>query len=318
MSGDGTPQVAPGPAGSLPCSGRATLPVTVVVATIGRVELVGACVESVLACDPGPAEVVVVDQSGGPEVADRLARCADPRVRVVPCAGTGISRAANMGLRRAGHDVVMMTDDDCTVATDWIAAGWKAHAATGGIASGRVLPAGDPKLVPSTITLTEPRDWTGIRTKGSLYRGNMVGEARAMLALGGFDERATLRRAAEDNDFCYRWAKAGLPLHFAPEMVVWHHDWRSPEQLGATYRTYATGQGAFYAKHLATGDLFVLRFVVTDLRDGLQARLRRWRAGDRDAPPTRRERLVPWLFVGLVDGWREARRIARAGSRPAA
>lgn len=289
----------------------ATLPVSVVVATIGRPKLLEACVTSVLACRPGPDDVVIVDQSDA-GLADRMRALGDDRIRVVPSPVRGISRAVNDGLRAARHDTVMMTDDDCTVAPDWIAAGWDAHAlACGGLVSGRVLPAGDPALVPSAIVSTEFRDWTGVRTKGSLYRGNMVGSAAALLAIGGFDERATLRSAAEDNDFCYRWAKAGLPLHYDPLMVVWHHDWRSASDLRTTYRTYAKGQGAFYAKHLAQGDLHMVRFVASDVREGVRARRHRLLHQHRHDPPTRRELLVPWLFVGLVAGWREERRFHR-------
>jgi GT2 family glycosyltransferase len=92
----------------------------------------------------------------------------------------------------------------------------------------------------------------------------------AVLELGGFDERFGPEEAAEDNEFCYRWLRAGRPLRYEPSLVVEHHDWRTPEELERLYVRYARGEGFFYAKHLRRGDLRMLRFVVRDLAWGLR------------------------------------------------
>jgi GT2 family glycosyltransferase len=82
-----------------------------------------------------------------------------------------------------------------------------------------------------------------------------------VLDLGGFDERFGPEEAAEDNEFCYRWLRAGRPLRYEPSLAVEHHDWRSPDELERLYVRYARGEGFFYAKHLRRGDLRMLRFV---------------------------------------------------------
>ena len=46
------------------------VPVSVVIPTVGRTDLLGACLESLVACDPAAAEVILVDQSGGTHVAE--------------------------------------------------------------------------------------------------------------------------------------------------------------------------------------------------------------------------------------------------------
>jgi GT2 family glycosyltransferase len=85
--------------------------------------------------------------------------------------------------------------------------------------------------------------------------------------VGLFDESELLLLAAEDNDWSYRALRMGVPIIYAPEVIVKHLDWRSESQLIATYQTYARSQGAFYGKHLAHGDLFIaLRVVITLLR----------------------------------------------------
>jgi glycosyltransferase involved in cell wall biosynthesis len=42
----------------------ASVPLSVVLPTIGRAELLVACLASIAACEPGAAEIIVVDQSG--------------------------------------------------------------------------------------------------------------------------------------------------------------------------------------------------------------------------------------------------------------
>jgi glycosyltransferase involved in cell wall biosynthesis len=96
------------------------VPVSVIVPTIGRTELLRACLVSVLACDPAPDEVVVVDQSGHDGVSQVANDLADHRIRVVRCAGRGIARATNAGIRAACNDAVLVTHDDCTIARDWV------------------------------------------------------------------------------------------------------------------------------------------------------------------------------------------------------
>jgi GT2 family glycosyltransferase len=286
-----------------------TVPVTVIVPTIGRLPLLERCLRSVLACDPAPTEVVLVDQSGGSEVDALVDRLADPRLRRVADDGRGIARAMNIGLAAAGCDTVLVTHDDCVVAADWsgrgaaLAARWP-----GAILTGRVLPPDGSAYVPSTKSDPRAHDYTGTVTSGVLYPANMVASRRELQAIGGFDERPSLLVAAEDNDLCYRWLCAGRPLRYEPELVVWHHDWRTPEQLVRTHIGYARAQGAFYAKHLRAGDREVFRMLRWDLRHGVRSQVRgvvrrvpRWQDPYRE--------MVLSLLRGVVTGWFEARRL---------
>src|SRR5207245_11425030 len=47
---------------------------------------------------------------------------ADQRVRVLSDRGTGLSRARNLGVAATTGELVVFTDDDCEVATDWLEA----------------------------------------------------------------------------------------------------------------------------------------------------------------------------------------------------
>jgi glycosyltransferase involved in cell wall biosynthesis len=281
------------------------LPVSVVIPTAGRARPLERVLASIAACRPAPAEVLVVDQSGDAAVDEVVRRYAPARARLVPCNGRGVSSGRNVGLRQASHELVLVTDDDCTVEPDWVGKAWRLAAGdTDTIITGRVLPVGDARAVPSTIDDPERRDYTGERRGGLLFPNNMALNRSAVLALdGGFDERFGPEEAAEDNEFCYRWLKAGKRLVYEPSLVVHHHDWRTPAELESLYRRYARGEGFFYAKHLRSGDLRMLRFIARDLvwsvRGLLAAVLKR-----RERWTDFRRATLAGLPGGFRDGWR--------------
>jgi GT2 family glycosyltransferase len=280
------------------------LPLSVVIPTIGRLELLSACLASIERCGRGPDEILVVDQSHDPAVAALVEQFASVGARLVPSHGRGVAKGRNDGLAAAVNEIVLITDDDCTVAVDWVET---AARLMGGdpntIVTGRVLPVGDPQAVPSTIEDTEPRDYTGRPRTGALFPNNVALPRAAVVAIGGFDERFGPTEFAEDNEFCYRWLKAGHRLLYEPALTVWHHDWRTPEQLEQLYLTYARGEGFLYAKHLRERDFRVLRFMARDfwwafrsLASAVVKRRARW------TDP--RRATLRGLPAGFVLGWR--------------
>jgi GT2 family glycosyltransferase len=276
-------------------------PVSVVIPTIGRAELLDACLRSLAACEPQAAEVLVVDQSGDEAVESVVARFSGDGVRLLRSTVRDRSLAVNQGMREAQHDIVLVTDDDCTVAPTWVETAWT-HLARDveTIVTGRVLPVGDAVAVPSLVGANEPHDYTGESNYDVLFGCNMACNRRRFLALGGFDERVKL---AEDNDFCYRWLRAGQRLHYDPALLIWHHAWRTPAELELHFRGYARGQGIFYAKHLRGGDFRIIGFLARDLRRtlrGVAARMVRGRSEWPDA----RLALPLGVTRGMYVGWR--------------
>lgn len=279
------------------------LPISVIVPTIGRPAQLARCLDSLAECAPGPDEVLVIDQSGTADIAAVVERFARISARTVPCMPPGIARANNLGLRTAGHNTVAFTHDDCTVGSDWVGVASSLMAADDtAIYTGQVLPAGDPAAIPSTIDDPVAHDYTGRRLCRVLYPSNMVGDRRRLLSFGAFDP--AFRRAAEDNDLCYRWLRAGNRLLYEPGLRVWHHDWRSSKELREVHRVYGDGQGLFYAKHLRQGDLRMLRFLAEDTWGVGKATVAALVRGE----PRRAK--GPWGFLrgmptGLRRGWRE-------------
>jgi GT2 family glycosyltransferase len=279
--------------------------ISVVIPTIGRPALLPALLDSIAACDPAPAEVLIVDQSPGEEVS-RIAADYE-RVRVHACTGRGEALARNTGLREAANDIVLWTDDDCTVAPDWVgAATARMRDPVPGLVTGRVLPGNGGRIggvaggVPSTKDDPRPHEFTGEISSGALYPPCMVFDRQEALELGGFDERLP---TATDNDFAYRWLRSGRRLRYEPDMVVWHHDWRSPAELRTQYERYARGQGIFYAKHLRERDLNMVRFVARDSVTALVGLGQLALRGRKGWSNYRRGLLVA-LYPGILEGLR--------------
>jgi GT2 family glycosyltransferase len=163
------------------------------------------------------------------------------------------------------------------------------------------MPSHDAVYVPSTKVDPEPCDYTGSLAIGVLYPANMAFRREALLQFGGFDERPGMNAAGEDNDLCYRWLQAGRGLRYKPDMVVWHRDWRTAQQLVRTHISYARGQGAFYAKHLWARDWRVLRFLAHDFRSALLAQLSGLRHHRPRWQDDRRGAFLP-LLGGVISG----------------
>lgn len=278
-----------------------TVPVTVLIPTLGREPLLGECLASLAACDPRAAEVLVLDQSqtgaGG-----RALAAAGLHGRAVSMPALGIAAAMNVGLRAAAYDRVLVTHDDCRVAVDWVETGHSLLAAEPAtLITGRVLAEEGTTGVPSTIDDPVGALHRGAPRADLLYPASMAVSAGAALALGGFDERFTL--AAEDNDFCFRWMAGGGAVRYAPELTVWHRDWRPPHELKALYRRYWLAHGAFIAKHLRLRDRRAVRELTNSLVWAAQGAVRRrWK---RDGPAVDETFAgVTHLPLGVVRAWR--------------
>jgi GT2 family glycosyltransferase len=279
-------------------------PVTVLLPTIGRPDLVRRCLESLAECAPRAAEIIVIDSSKDDAVARIVSAFADVGIRAIPSPQPGIGAAFNLGLREARHEFVLLTNDDCTVERSWIERGHTHVRATAdAIVTGRVRPDGDPRAVPSTIDDLETRHYSG-RPDFVLFTQCMALARSTVLAFGGFDE--DVRPSAEDNDLSYRWLRAGRRIHYEPDFVVWHHDWRTREQLERLYLNYGIGQGMVYGKHLRRGDLSIARYLLADLRAGCRGVVARAVQGPR-AYADPRLGLLRGLPVGLARGWRAGR-----------
>jgi GT2 family glycosyltransferase len=241
---------------------------SVVITTRGRPDMVRDAVESVLAGELVPDEIVVVDQSDVPNFELEALTPPSCAVRYIHSSRRGTSAGRNEGVRAARGEVVVLMDDDILAEPGWLRALLAGRPSDPqAIATGRVLAApaegrGRIMLPASLYQLDEPAVFRGPQPVDVVCGGNAAIPREALLATGGYDERlgpGTRFPAAEDNDLAHRLLLAGCAVQHVPEAVVLHRAWRSrPELAGLRWR-YARGQGAMYAKHASLADRHMLR-----------------------------------------------------------
>ncbi len=237
--------------------------ISVVMSTRGRASLIPNAVRTILQNDHPDFEVVVVDQTDDNLTEASLDRfLSDPRVRYLRSATRGRSAGLNAAIRKARGALVLMTDDDCTVPTDWLRQFEAAFAYDNriGIVFGNVLPAPhDPAVgsIPAYIRQT-PFLARGIWDK---HRVEGLGACMAVRhsvwqSLSGFDEMlgaGSRFKAGEDGDLAMRALLAGHWIYETPVVWVTHFGLRKREQLPALIDSYWHGTGAIMVKPIKTG-----------------------------------------------------------------
>jgi GT2 family glycosyltransferase len=249
------------------------LAVSVIIATRNRPALLAATVDSILAGDAVPAEIVVIDQSDTPS----LPRTGQPvrgcLIRHIGTPSRGVSRGRNLGAQVAHHDVLVFVDDDMIAARGWLPAlvGGLNTAGEPAAVTGRVLAGADERadgFTPATVRRSMPAVHHGHLSIDVLAGGNLAIRRDAFERVGRFDVRlgpGSDFPAAEDNDLGFRLLDAGESIGFVPDAILYHRAWRGSDVYLSMRHAYGRGQGAFYAKHLRRNIRLMVRRLVRDV-----------------------------------------------------
>jgi GT2 family glycosyltransferase len=225
----------------------ATPMLSIVVATRDRLPYLRSCLDSLRAqrYPRERMELIVVDDGSTDGTGEYLRVVgAEPWIRVVSEPTARRYAARNVGIATATGELVAITDDDCTVADDWLASLAEAMQSSGADAVGGHIdaPGGalwvrylahmralDPDLLPTG----DPR---------FLATANACFRRTALERVGLLDvELATV--GGEDVDLAFRMRRHGMRLAFAPQCRVSHwyrQDVR--EMLSRVYRAGATNR----------------------------------------------------------------------------
>ncbi len=289
--------------------------ITVAIATRDRPEMLGRCLQNLLAAPMRPREIVIVDQSHSDQTTQVVQQQRSGAVQLVyhhqPSSGLGT--AQNAAMARASGTIVAVTDDDCVPAAGWLPALEAAFAGPHLIdaVTGPVLPYGPER--PDTFSVaarssTRRVDFDARALPWDIGSGNNFAVRRAwLLEIGGNDERlgpGSPGQGGVDMDLFYRLARAGARLRYEPEAVVYHERASRASRL-ARRRPYGYGMGACCSLWLRQGDRNALRV----LAHWVILRLRRAAAAltQRDGERVREEALVlGGTLSGLMYGWRAA------------
>ncbi len=184
--------------------------------------------------DPASFEVVVGDDGSGDGSAEMLRQLEVPfELRAVEPGKVGRAAARNAALEASRAPIVVVIDDDVIADPEFLAEHLAGHR------EGRVLGIGN-------LTQTAPggRDWYSAafaetwnqhfeRLEGgevdwtAAYAGNLSAPREALLAIGGFRERA----AGEDIEIGYLLARHGCTVRYLPRAHAVHDDCKSRDRL---------------------------------------------------------------------------------------
>jgi O-antigen biosynthesis protein len=237
--------------------------ISVAIATRDRPRALARCLRSLGECRVLPAEVVVADQSGGPETRAAVMEADGPilRVRWVDGGSGGLAGAQQAAFDHAELELVAVLDDDCVADPGWIEALERAFAADSELAlvCGRVVPlAGEGEPVASR-TGTARRRFSGRSLPWNVGSGNNFALRRGWFdRVGGCDPRlgpGTPGQGALEMDLFYRVLRAGGPALYEPAAVIEHERATRADRL-ARRRPYGFGMGALCALHLRAGDVY--------------------------------------------------------------
>lgn len=278
---------------------RGDLPMTVAVCTRGRDTALRRCVASLLALDPAPVEVLVVDNHDDPVVASQLmtSGLTSAHLRVVHEPRRGLDRARHRAICEARGDLVAFTDDDCEVDPTWAAAMTGAFADPSvGLATGRVLAAdltpGPPQWFEDRFSFDrgpvarryDPRAAAlqGVATyPWQLGTGcNMAVRRASYLRTAGFDPRldmGTRIGGGGDLDLFAQVLDAGIAAAYEPSAIVRHHHRRRRREAVRQFHGYGRTVGALLVKYVLRRDghrrgmvVFAARYVRDTVRLVLQ------------------------------------------------
>lgn len=251
---------------------------SVVLCTRNRPALVRETIESLLAADPVPAEIVVIDQSDTPEPALAGLATGQTAVVVVPTPPEGLGRARNAGIAAARHEVLVFVDDDMWADPGWLGALLDALAAAGdrAVVTGAVLPAASEAwrgFTPSTQEHLAGSVFEGRLDRDVLAGGHMACTRGALREVGCFDPRlgaGAAYPAADDNDLGFRLLEAGYRIVYVADAVLYHRAWRPAWGYPLVRFRYGRGKGGFYAKHRRAGGGHMRRRAARDVTHRLR------------------------------------------------
>ena len=214
--------------------------VSVVVCSFNGERWMRGCLEALAELDYPAYEVIVVDDGSTDGTAARAAEFG--WARLIRTENGGLSRARNVGLEAAGHEIVAYLDDDARPEPSWLT--HLVHT----LLSSRHAAVGGPNIAPPDdgVAADCVANAPGGPVHVLLSDGeaehipgcNMAFRVATLRGLGGFDP--AFRVAGDDVDVCWRLHERGETIGFSPAAVVWHH--RRPSLRGFLRQQFQYGK----------------------------------------------------------------------------
>ena len=272
-----TSMAAPAAGASCPSRVDPIGPVSVVVCTRNRSDILQSCLERLAELTYPELEILIVDNAPSDDSTARLVerqQASDPRLRYVREPRPGLSAARNRGAAEARGDYIAYTDDDVSVDPGWVQGlllGFSADPSVGCV-TGLVCTAGigsaaeayfdarspswSSRVQPEMFDLADHRRDSGVYPYSAGIFGtgaNVAFRREALATVGSFDEAlgaGTPTRGGEDLDMFVRVLRDGYAIRYQPAAIVWHHHRADDQALHVQMFGYGAGLAAYLTKCL--------------------------------------------------------------------
>lgn len=198
--------------------------VSVVIPTYRREQVLIETLQYLLTLNPGPSEILVIDQTPGheEETERRLQEFEELGViRWIRLSRPSITRAMNLGLQEARSEIVLFLDDDIIPGPELIAAHIKAHQQDEFVVAGQVIQQAEGvSKSPPPANFHFASDRKQYITE--LMGGNFSIRRSMALRLGGFDENFVQVAYRFEAEFAERALQAGNQILFEPRASIRH------------------------------------------------------------------------------------------------
>ncbi len=229
---------------------------SVVIPALDSAGTIGKCISSVKSADLSEqAEIIVVD---GGSIDGTKELCAREKIAVA-CCEKGVSKARNLGIKKAKGEIIVFLDSDCFVRKNHFVLLKKFFSDNEGVVGGSYsnLSSNRVSFVWGKLFESVHKQKTQIIGKKAVYRmhgGNFA--MKKKLAL--FDE--SISWGAEDREFFISAAKSNIPVQFVPWLVVDHSVNESIRSIFRKRLLLTAGELYSVSKHRVLRDVFRFAF----------------------------------------------------------
>ncbi|MEE2886690.1 MAG: glycosyltransferase family 2 protein, partial [Planctomycetota bacterium] len=222
--------------GSAPIGPQTYPKVTALVVSYNSVDIIGPCLESLVAQDYPNLEVLVVDNASADDTAQFI-RDTYPAVRVVDSGSNlGFAGGNNLGFEISDAEFFVLLNQDAIANSNFVTELLRVATLDPrvGAVAGKMLMDRCPSLINSAGSIMNAAGWGGDRRVGDKdddpspipvevfggCGGALLLNAKALAELGGFDTKYFMY--FEDTDLCWRFLAGGYRNYYAPLAVVRH------------------------------------------------------------------------------------------------
>jgi len=199
---------------------------TIAIPSYGRNQVLVETIDALLALDPPPGDLLLVDQTpdhDGPTEAALRAWQQEGRLRWLRLQRPSITVAMNVALEQAVGERVLFLDDDIIPDAHLLKAHFEAGQRTPkALLAGRVIqpwhtdgPEPEDKQ-PFTFNTLQPRECLDFIGCNFSVPRNLA------LSLGGFDDNFVRVAYRYEAEFAFRWRQAGYPVRYEPTALIRH------------------------------------------------------------------------------------------------